>query len=145
MYGENIMAKITPYIFYENSKKAIEFYKELFEAKLIMHYPCEPQDNYIPLPDDFDYANSTMHAVIEIYGEKIFISDDLQGKMRGGKSSISISLEPDNKIQLDTIYEKVQKMECKIIMPLKKQHWGDLFTMFIDPFGICWQINFTDK
>ena len=66
------MAKINPYLMVENGKEAIELYKELFGAKLVEHTPFEKEAGaHFGFPDDYDYENSTMHAILDINGAVI--------------------------------------------------------------------------
>ena len=90
------MAKLNPYLMVPNGKKAIELYKDLFGAKLVDHMPFskEVEQNF-GFPDDYDYENSTMHAVLDIKGNTIMLSDNALGK--SGNGNVQVYMEIDSK------------------------------------------------
>ena len=135
------MVKINPYLMVKNGKEAIELYKDLFGAKLVDHTPfAKEAAEYFGFPDDFDYENSTMHAVLDIGGAVVMLSDNPLGK--SGSGNVQILITYDAKEELDKIYEKVQKKKFTIIMPLEKTSWGSWFLFFEDSNGVGWQIAF---
>ena len=92
---------------------------------------------------EFDYENSTMHAVLHIDGATVMLSDNPMGKNTSGNVQVLITL--DSKEKLDKIYEKVLKHKFTIIMPLEKRNWGSWYTMFEDSDGVGWQLNYTEE
>ena len=137
------MVKINPYLMVENGKEAIYLYKDLFGAKLVEHTPFAKEAGvHFGFPDDYNYENSTMHAVLDINGATIMLSDNALGKSGSGNVQILINL--DSKEELERINEKVQKKKFTIIMPLEKRTWGMWFLMFEDSFGIGWQLTFAE-
>ena len=102
------MVKAIPYLLVNNGKKAIEIYKDLFEAKLIEHQPFSMEvGKEFGMPDDFDYENSTMHAKLEISGAEVYLADNVM--QRGTAPGIvEITSDLDNKEQIDKIYKKVK-------------------------------------
>ncbi len=137
------MVKINPYLMVKNGKEAIELYKDLFGAKLMEHTPFSKEGgSFFGFPEDFDYENSTMHAVLDIKGEVIMLSDNALGK--SGSGNVQILMTLDSKEELDDINEKVQKKKFTIIMPLKKRSWGMWYLMFEDSYGIGWQIAYSE-
>jgi PhnB protein len=138
------MITINPYLMVKNGKKTIELYKDLFGAKLVEHMPFGKEAGAgFGFPDDFDYENSTMHAVLDIEGATIMLSDNPMGKTGSGNVQILVTL--DSKEKLDKIYEKVQKNKFNVIMPLRKTFWGSWYTMFEDSDGVRWQINLPEE
>ncbi|MFW9895605.1 MAG: VOC family protein [Candidatus Thorarchaeota archaeon] len=139
------MVKINPYLMVKNGKKSILLYQDLFEAKVVEHMPFtkEMGGEGFGFPDDFDYENSTMHAVLDIDGETIMLSDNPMGKTGSGNVQVLVTL--DSKEKLTKIYEKVQKYKFTIIMPLEKTFWGSWYTMFEDPDGVGWQLHFPEE
>ena len=76
--------KIVPYISVKNAKKAIEVYQQLFDAKLVDHMPFDKEiGSQMGFPEDFDYENSTMHAVLNINWAEVYISDSMDSKPPG--------------------------------------------------------------
>lgn len=139
------MVKAIPYLLVKDSKKAIEIYKDLFEAKLIEHQPFSMEvGKEFGMPDDFDYENSTMHAKLEISGAEIYLADNVM--QRGTAPGIvEITLDLDTKKQIDKIYNKVKEKGYPILMELEKTFWGAYFARFEDPEGIGWQLNYNEN
>ena len=137
------MVKINPYLMVNNGKEAIELYKDLFGAKLLDHTPfAKEAGQAFGFPEDYDYENSTMHAVLDINGAVIMLSDNALGKSGSGNVQVLITL--DSKKELDKINEKVLKKKFDIIMPLEKRGWGMWFLLFEDSYGIGWQISYSE-
>ena len=111
------MVKINPYLMVKNGKEAIELYKDLFGAKLVDHMPFSKEmgGDSFGFPDDFDYENSTMHAVLDIGGTNIMLSDNPMQKSRSG--NVQVLITADSKEEIEKINEKVQKKKFTIIMP----------------------------
>ncbi len=138
------MIKIKPYLQVTNGKRAIEQYKEIFNAELIEHQAFSKEiGKEFGLPEDFDYEDSTMHAELKIGDSSLYLSDNtnLQQEL---SNNVEIVLDLDSKEKIDTIYSKVQELNLKIKMELQKTFWGAFYARFEDEFGIGWQLNFTD-
>jgi uncharacterized glyoxalase superfamily protein PhnB len=128
----------------ENGREAIELYKDLFGAKVVEHTPFAKEAGaHFGFPDDYDYENSTMHAVLDINGEVIMLSDNALGK--SGSGNVQILMNLDSKEELDKINEKIQNKKFIIIMPLEKRFTGMWYLMFEDSFGIGWQLTYNDN
>ncbi|MBY8992549.1 MAG: glyoxalase/bleomycin resistance/extradiol dioxygenase family protein [Candidatus Lokiarchaeota archaeon] len=137
------MTRAIPYLLVKNGKKAIELYKDLFGAQLIEHQPFNKEiGKEFGLPEDFDYENSTMHAKLDIEGALIYLADNMMGLPSPGNVEITLDLE--NKDQIDRIYEEVKKNDFKIKMELERTFWGAWFARFEDSQGIGWQLNHTE-
>ena len=139
------MVKAIPYLLVKNGKKAIEIYKELFDAKLIEHQPFSKEvGKEFGIPDDFNYENSTMHAKLDIGGAEVYLADNVI--QRGSPPGIvEITLDLDTKEYLDKIYNKVKEKGYPILMELQKTFWGAYFARFEDPEGIGWQLNYNES
>jgi PhnB protein len=139
------MVKAIPYLLVKNGKKAIEIYKELFDAKVIEHQPFSTEvGKEFGMPDDFDYENSTMHAKLDISGALIYLADNVtqRGKAPG---IVEITLDLETKEQIDKIYNKAKEKGYSILMELEKTFWGAYFARFEDPEGIGWQLNYSES
>ena len=84
-----------------------------------------------------------MHAVLDIGGDVIMLSDNPLKKVGFGNVTILMTL--DSKEELDKIHKKVQKMKFNILMPLEKKFSGTWFLFFEDINGIGWQIAFNEE
>jgi PhnB protein len=128
----------------KNGKKAIELYKDLFGAKLVDHMPFSKEMGAeFGFPKDFDYENSTMHAVIDIGGAELMLNDNIMNAP--GSGNIEIVLHLDSKKALETIYNKALAKKFKIKMELQQTFWGAWYARFEDSEGIGWQLNFQEQ
>lgn len=137
------MTKIYPYIFTKNAKATIEVYKDVFGAKLVdwMPYSKEMKPPF-ELPKDFDYANSTLHAVVDILGVT-FAMGDSHGNPPC-KGNVDIVIELDSKDEIERIVKKAKSRGFKFGMELQKTFWGGLYASFNDDAEIGWQLNFQE-
>ncbi len=69
--------------------------------------------NEMSFSDDFDYENSTMHAIVNINGTIIYLTDGPSDYVSQGR--VEVTLELDSKIQIDNIWVKVKEKNFKIL------------------------------
>ncbi|MHA1944941.1 MAG: VOC family protein [Candidatus Hodarchaeales archaeon] len=139
------MVNSIPYLMVKNGKEAINVYERMFSAKLIEHQPfTEEIGKQFGFSDNFDYTNSTMHAEIDIGGARLYLSDKTN-QVTKYENNVEVVLDLDTKDQIDTFYQNAIGMECKIKMKLEKTFWGAFYARIEDPFGIGWQLNFSDN
>ena len=118
----------TPSIVVKNSKEAIEFYKNAFDAKEIYQ---------MPTPD-----GKTMHAMIQIGDSFVMMSDEFpqMGALSPttvGGTSTTIHLYVED---ADKIYNSAIEKGAKPAMPMMDAFWGDRYGSVVDPFGHSWAI-----
>lgn len=134
------MVNAVPYIQVKNAKTTIKKYKELFEAILVDHMPFDPNIGaQFGFSEDFDYENSTMHAVLDIGGAMIYMSDSMAPATSGG--AVEIVLDLDSREQIEGIWNNVKSQGLTVKMELEEQFWGALYGRFVDDDGIGWQLN----
>lgn len=119
---------ITPYLIFENTLKAIEFYKQAFmaiEGRIISH------------------NGKVLHADITICGSKLVLADEFpkMGHMspsKFGGSPIFMHLYVDN---VDEFFQAAIAKGCEEIMPVSDQFFGDRHGHLKDPFGYIWTVS----
>lgn len=132
-------SRLNPYLaFSGNAREAMEFYRDVFGGELAV-------DTYggsgMAAPGDED---KVMHAQLETpAGYTLMASDAPAGMETSGGSDISISLSGDD-ADLRGYFEKLSA-GGSVTMPLEKQVWGDEFGMCVDPFGVQWMVNISQK
>jgi len=127
-----VAASVSPYIIVEDSRAAIEFYKNAFGAEEL---------GLLETPD-----GKVIHAAVKINGTTIMMNDDFP-EYNDGKSStptalggtpVTIHLTVPN---VDDWFQRAVDAGASIEMPLEDQFWGDRFGVIKDPFGHQWSLG----
>ena len=114
---------ISPSLTCKDAARAIEFYKDVFDAVEIVNMSS---------PD-----GKISHAELKI-GDSIIFVNDVMGPMTAGSSGtplMSLFLYVEN---ADKTFTKAVAAGAKIDMALEDQFWGDRFGKVTDPFGHQW-------
>ena len=119
---------VTPHMIIRDCIKALEFYKNAFDAK---------QLSLAKGPD-----GKVMHAAIQIGDSIIMMSDEFPamkslGPQSLGGSTIVLNIYTDN---ADKLWERAVKAGATVTMPIGDQFWGDRYGQITDPFGHRWSI-----
>lgn len=132
--------KIIAYLNFEGcANEAIDFYKEIFDAKLtyMMKYGDAPD-----LPEDLqgaEYSDKILHCCLSFDRNEIFLSDSVDGSFKKG-NNISLTLDFDDISDQKRIFDQLAK-DGEIIMPLDNMFWGSKFGSVIDKYGIYWNLD----
>ena len=120
---------ITPYLIVANAAKAIEFYKNIFGAKvaMLMNQP----------------SGRVMHSELKIGDSKIMLADEFpemnaRGPQAFGGSPITMHLYVKN---VDSIVEKAVASGAKLLRPVEDMFYGDRCGAVEDPFGHKWHVS----
>jgi PhnB protein len=120
---------VTPSLTLKDSKKAIEFYKKAFGAKVL---------------DVFSNLSGpgTMHATIQIGDSIVMMGDEMPGMSAKsaeslGNSPISLYIYvPD----ADATFKQAVSAGATVIYPVDEMFWGDRAGNLKDPFGYQWMV-----
>ncbi len=116
---------ITPAITCKGAAKAIEFYKQVFNAKEISR---------MTMPN-----NMIGHADLLIGNSHLMLNDEFPGMASApapnSLSSVNLFVYTDN---VDEVFDRAVRAGCKVEMPLSNQFWGDRYGKLRDPFGHQW-------
>ncbi len=127
------MRSITPNIYLDNCKEALEFYKEAFGGRI---------DN-VQLADDYDgfegQEGKIIHAELHINDQCVLYFVDLLGKDLGG--NIELVLELDDEDEIRKVYDFLNK-DGNVDYELQKAPWGALHALLTDKYGVTWGLNF---
>ncbi|XWV25068.1 hypothetical protein QJ856_gp0709 [Tupanvirus deep ocean] len=116
---------VIPSLVMKNAKKAIEFYKKLFDAKEI----------YL-----LEYDNKIIHAELLIGNTVIMLSDEMgdwKFETEGKLLPFALYIYVDD---VDKIFNKAIEMGSKIHYPVQTHFYGDRMGSIVDPFGYMWDI-----
>ena len=120
---------VTAGLVVRDGKKAIEFYKAAFDAKLL---------NVMNGPD----GKSVMHAELKIGDTKIYLGDEnpdmgARSAQALGGSPVSLNIYTED---CDAMFKKAIAAGGTVKMPLDNMFWGDRYGKITDPFGHEWGI-----
>lgn len=120
---------VTPSFTFKDSRKAIEFYKKAFDAKVLDLFP-DPS------------GRGTMHATIQIGSSIIMMGDERPGgacpsaETLGGSPITLFIYAPD----VDAMFKQAVEAGGTVSMPVAEMFWGDRAGQIKDPFGYSWMI-----
>ncbi len=122
---------VTPSFTFKDSKKAIEFYKKAFGAKVL---------DVLPAPN----GRGTMHATIQI-GNSIVMMGDEMPNPNCSKSAESLGASPISFYiyvpNVDAAFKQAIAAGAVETMPVADMFWGDRCGSLKDPFGYSWMIG----
>ena len=120
---------VTPSFTFKDSRKAIEFYKKAFGAKVL---------DLFPNPN----SQGTLHASLQIGNSIVLMGDEMPGQNCKsaetlGSSPISLYVYvPD----ADAAFQQAVAAGGTTVMPVADMFWGDRAGQIKDPFGHSWMI-----
>lgn len=119
---------LTPYLIVSNASKAIEFYKQAFNAKELFRMEAP--------------GGKVGHCELMIGDSRIMLADEFphmgaQAPEEGPKP-FSLVLYVEN---VDALFDQAVTAGAKIIRPLKDEFYGDRMGTLQDPFGHNWSLG----
>lgn len=128
----NGVTSITPFIVVNNPSEAIEFYKNVFNARVkdITEFTDE-KGNKIVVHAELDFGNGFLQlgAANPAYGLILPPDEDLVCY------SLAIYVS-----DVDQIFEKAVARDAKVREPVANFVSGDRYGSILDPFGVRWSI-----
>ena len=123
---------VAPYLAVGDATRAIQWYKDVFGAKVL---------DQMPAPD-----GRIMHASFTIGDTMLFLSDifpqsDMVDPTRSGPSATMMYYRAN----APQVWERAVKGGAKVVMPFEDQFWGDVYGKIIDPFGHSWAVATRSK
>ena len=122
---------ITPSFTFKDSKKAIEFYKKAFGAKVI-DLMLDPS------------GRRTMHATIQIGNSIVMMGDEMPGAENCAKSAETLGNSPISFYiyvpDADAAFKQAVAAGGTTVMPVADMFWGDRCGTLKDPFGYSWMV-----
>lgn len=120
-----------------NGLEAVQFYQEVFEAKVIS---CTKfKDAGIEYAEE--YANRLLNAQLDINGIRLQISDDHPESVYRSGTNMSACIVTDSIEATEKIYQKLKVAAQEVSLPLQATFWSPAYANLIDRFGMQWQIN----
>jgi PhnB protein len=119
---------VTPYLIVKDAARAIEFYKQAFDARELVRMA--------------DPSGKIGHAEIQIGDSPIMLADehpdmDARSPQTIGGSPVGICLYVEN---VDKLFKQAIAAGAKELRPVKDQFYGDRSGTLTDPFGHQWTV-----
>ena len=122
---------VTPSFTFKDCKKAVEFYKKAFGAKVL---------DFMPSPT----GRGTMHATIQIGNSILMMGDEMPGSENCAKSAETLGSSPISLYvyvtDADATFKQAVADGATAAMPVADMFWGDRAGSLKDPFGYSWMV-----
>ena len=135
------MSEVIPFVTVKNCLRAIDFYKDIFGAKIEGEMTMM---NQIKGYEDDKYKDMVGHATLSIGKSTIFFCDDLNDGLHTEGNNLQFVLNLETEETLRSKFSKIA-VEGVIIEDLHEVFWGALFGTVKDKFGIYWQLYYGHK
>lgn len=140
------MAKVHAYLnFNGNCEEAFNFYETVFDKpNMGIHKMGDmPPSPDFHLPESA--KNKVMHTALFINESTMLMGSDIieefgQKYTQGNNSYVM--LDVDSAEEAKKLYDRLSVNAKVMEMPLGEQFFAELFSSFIDQFGIPWMIHF---
>ncbi|WP_268912399.1 VOC family protein [Lentilactobacillus sp. SPB1-3] len=139
--------ELIPYLTFENTKDALEYYKLVFGATdVFRESPTAKQAAEMAFNDDVDLDSMTMSAHFKIFGKEIWCADSFLGKpVVSSLISLMFKVDLDDSdavTEMENLYKRtVESEEVKVIVTLEKKSSGNRYGQIVDKYGITWIFN----
>ncbi len=137
------MPTFHPYLnFNGNTEEAFLFYKSVIGGEFtdVMRFKDTPESGKMPA----GAQDKIMHIGLPL-GKDIFLmgTDIVEGMPQATfGTNVSICISPDSEEQAHKFFDGLSA-GGKVMMPLEKMFWGDLFGQLTDKFGVQWMVNYS--
>jgi PhnB protein len=120
--------RVTPYLYVDGAREAIDFYRSILGAEERMSMPG---------PD-----GKVGHAELTVGDSVIMLADEFQdmgavGPKTVGGSPVTIHVYVED---VDDVFDRAVKAGSTVLRPVEDKFYGDRGGEFEDPFGHRWSI-----
>lgn len=133
------MTNLIPHIsFPGNTREALTYYHEILGGEV----GFSTYGEFGAAPEGHEAHDKVMHAQLINDTVRIMAADHVEGFGPGVTfgDSIQLSLVGPEEAKLTEAFNRLAD-GGKIVMPLEKQVWGDIYGACVDKFGIYWMVN----
>ena len=130
--------QMNPYLSFKGDcEVAFQFYERCFGGRpsSIFRYGGSPLADQVPA----DWADKVMHGSITI-GDQLLMGGDVAPGSYAEPKGFSLSLHMQSATDAERIFHELAR-DGRVVVPLEKTFWAELFGMVVDRFGIPWLIN----
>jgi PhnB protein len=132
-----------PYLAFDNTKEALQYYEEVFGACNIMRVPLHSDLAESFGIDEATLSEKTVHSQFNILGKTIMAADNFRKKNTSCTDlPILLDLPAEDGREIERAKEFWNKLVAsnKVIVhsPFEKQFWGGMSGHFTDQYGVSW-------
>ena len=142
------MLSLNPYLaFNRNCAEAFAFYQSVFGGEMMLcRYKEMPAEAAGAFPVAAGDEELVMHVSLPVGGTVLMgcdMSEHCGPAVKFGEN-ITLSIHPENAAEAKRIFASLAE-GGKIIMPLEKAFWAELYGVCVDKFGIPWAVMFESE
>lgn len=117
---------ITPYLIMTNARKALDYYKRVFDA----------QELFV-----MEHEGKVGHCELRIGDSQIMMADEFPNMGNTApKGDLHYSTLMLYVNDVDSTYKKAVELGAKVVREPKNEFYGDRMATIIDPFGHKWHL-----
>ena len=132
------MAKLNPYLSFENCREAMIFYKDCLGGELVMQTVGESPAMAAQMPPEM--KDHILHATLTT-GDMVIMASDLSKGKRMEGNTVQLCINCDSETQIDDYFAKLSA-GGSINDPLMDMPWGGRYGAVTDKFGKRWVFNY---
>ncbi len=121
---------ITPYLVIDGAARAIEYYKSVFGATVVVRMDAP--------------GGKIAHAELQIGDSRFMLADENPGMGQGHASATTIGSSPVSLYvylpDVDSVIHRAVAEGASILKPIQDQFYGDRSGFIRDPFGHLWGV-----
>ena len=118
-----------------SAREAMTFYRSVFGGELTI-------STFADFGMSDQPADGVMHSELRAEGFTVMGADAFGEPAEGwGRNRIQAAFMSDEVDRVTGFYESFVTRGSKVVQPLEKQVWGDLYGEVVDPWGVAWMFN----
>lgn len=141
------MANIHPYLTLNNTKEALEYYKEVLGATNVSRMPvASAQAEQFGVPAE-KAADLTMHSQFDVLGSTVMAADNFMQMEPLVYDAVCILIDLNSEDSAESekanvFWKKaVDSGTVKVNLPYEEQFWGGKMGDFTDKYGVRWMLH----
>lgn len=133
--GYKHMKRITPEIYVENCREALEYYKNAFGGEIKNVQMADGKEMFK------GFEGKIIHAELHINADCVIYLVDIFGD-REQPDDVHLVLELESEEEINRLYETLSKTGT-VGYALQKTFWGAFHAVVTDCYGITWGLNYS--
>ncbi len=139
------MTTLNPYLSFNGTcEAAFTLYKSVFGGSFDGICRYGDLSSEYPVPES--EKNKVVHMSLRVGNVTLMGADssDAFGQKTVTGDNVAVSINVGSADEAKRVYNALSQ-GGKVIMPLEKTFWADLYALFVDPFGVSWMVNYSSE